>query len=198
VTYKASKILKKLIKHTFLILSLFCFLTGCNDKKLTHQETVTKYYNAFDLGDYNVIKTVISDSITIIGGDYVMPFTHDSFYKQFKWDSIFKPSYEIIELEEKNNQIIASVASKSLRYEFLKNNPLTCKFKISFNTGKISKIEDMEYINADWNIWQKERDSLVSWINNNHPELDGFIYDLTIKGAINYLKAIELYKNELR
>ncbi|MEP1489039.1 MAG: hypothetical protein ABJK28_11480 [Algibacter sp.] len=186
------------MKHTFLILFILYSITGCNNQKLTHQETVTKYYKAFNSADFNEIKTVTSDSITIIGGDYIMPFTHDSFYEQFKWDSIFKPSYEIIELEEKDNQIIAFVASKSLRYEFLKNNPLTCKFKISFNSGKISKIEDLEFINVDWNIWQKERDSLASWINNNHPEFDGFIHDLTMKGAINYLKAIELYKNELR
>lgn len=183
------------MKNTFLILFFLYFLAGCKDQKLTHQETVTKYYNAFITADYNEIKTFINDSITITGGDYVMPFTRDSYYEQFKWDSIFKPSYEIVELEEKNNQIIVSVASYSLRYEFLKNNPLTCQYKISFNAGKISKIEGLECIGADWNIWQKERDSLVNWINIHHPKLDGFIHDLTMNGALNYLKAIELYKN---
>lgn len=184
------------MKNTFLILFFLHFLTGCNNQKLTHQETVAKYYNARDAANYNEMKTFISDSITIIAGDYVMPYTHDSYYEEFKWDSIFKTSYKIVELEEKNNQIIASVASNSVRYEFLKNNPLTCQFKISFNSGKISKIESMECISADWNIWQKERDSLVSWINKNHPKLDGFIHDMTMNGAINYLKAIELYKTD--
>lgn len=171
------------------------FLSGCSNQKLTHKETVTKYYNAFNSSDYNKIKTLINDSITIIEGDYVMPFTHDSFYEHFKWDSIFKPSYEVVEIKEKNNQIIASVAANSLRYEFLKNNPLTCHYKISFNSGKISKIETLECNGADWDIWQRQRDSLVSWINKKHPKLDGFIHDLTMNGAINYLKAIELHKN---
>ena len=183
------------MKNTLIILFLLHFLTGCSDQKFTHQETVTKYYNAFNSSDYNKIKILINDSITIIEGDYVMPFTHDSFYKHFKWDSIFKSSYEIVEIKEKNNHIIASVSQKCARNEFLKNNPLTCTYKISFNSGKISKIETFECIDADWNIWQRERDSLVSWINKNHPKLDGFIHDLTMNGAINYLKAIELYKN---
>ncbi|MBD0851909.1 hypothetical protein [Maribacter arenosus] len=184
------------MKNTFFILFLLYFLTGCSDQKLTHQETVTKYYNARDAANYNELKTLINDSITIIAGDYVMPYSHDSFYEQFKWDSIFRPSYKIVELEEKNNQIIASVALNSVRNEFLKNNAMTCQYKISFNYGKISKIEELECKSADWNIWQKERDSLVSWIKKNHPELDGFINDMTMNGAMNYLKAIELYETD--
>ncbi|MBM1107020.1 hypothetical protein JQC67_12785 [Aurantibacter crassamenti] len=181
----------KNIVFIFLLMYLF---TGCENKKITHQETVTSYYKAFDSGDYNKIKALIDDSLTVVGGDFIMPFTPDSFYEQFKWDSIFKPSYEILELEEKNNQIIATVASRSLRYAFLKNNPLTCRFAISFTSGKISKIEDFEYIDANWNVWQKERDSLVQWTKINHPELDGFINDLSMKGALNYMQAIELYE----
>ena len=97
-------------------------------------------------------------------------------------------------MEEKNDQIVASVTMNSMRNEFLKNNNMTCEYKISFNSGKISKIEELECINVDWNIWQKERDSLTSWIKKNHPELDGFINDMTMNGSINYLMAIELYE----
>ncbi len=89
---------------------------------------------------------------------------------------------------------MATVASKSLRYAFLKNNPLTCRFTITFNSGKISRIESGECAGADWNIWEKERDSLVDWIKTNHPKLDGFINEMTMDGAIRYLQAIELYE----
>jgi len=184
------------MKNRSLILFLLYSLIGCKEQKLTHKQIVTKYYNARDAVNYNELKTVISDSITFTAGDYVMPYTLDSFYEVFKWDSIFKPSYKIVELEESNNKIIASVSSNSVRHEFLKNSPMTCQYKISFESGKISKIEEIECSGADWRIWQKEVGSLVGWIKQNYPELDGFIYDMTMNGAIHYLKAIEFYETD--
>ena len=124
-----------------------------------------------------------------------MPYNHDGFYEVFKWDSIFRTSYEIVGLEEMDNRIMVSVVLNSIRNEFLKNSSMTCKYKISFRFGKISKIEELECKDVDWNIWEKERDSLVNWIQKNHPELDGFINDMTMNGAMNYIKAIELYRN---
>lgn len=183
------------MKNYIILLSLSFFLAGCSNEKSTPFETVTKYYDALHSSDYSQIRILINDSLTIVDGEYATTYSQNSFYEQFKWDSIFQPTYEVVEIADVNNQMIATVASYSLRYEFLKNNPLTCKYKISLNSGKISKIEAIDFVGADWKAWQKERDSLVIWINNNHPELDGFIHDLTMNGAINYLKAIELYEN---
>jgi hypothetical protein len=182
------------MKNTLFILILLYSLIGCNEPKLTYQETVTKYYKARDAVKYNDLVTCINENVTIIEGDYVMPYNQDGFYEVFKWDSIFQPSYKIIKLEERNDQIIASVALSSIRNEFLKNNSMTCQYKISFISGKISEIESLECKGADWQIWQKEVNSLVSWIKINHPILDGFINDMTMNGAMNYLKAIELYE----
>ena len=179
----------------FILLFLITLLTGCNNKKLTPNKLVTEYYDAFNSSDFNRVTDVIADSITIVDGEYIMPYSQQSFHEQFKWDSIFQPTYKIVELEDQNNQIIATVASSSKRYKFLKNDPLTCRFKISFISNKITKIEALECLDADWNVWQAERDSLVNWVSNNHPELDGFIHDLTMNGAINYMKAIKLFEN---
>ena len=183
------------MKNYFILFSLITFLAGCSNEKLSSAELVTKYYDAFNASDFTQLAPLITDSITIVEGDYVMPFSHDSFHEHFKWDSIFQPTYKIVELKGQNNQVIATVASSSKRYEFLKNDPLTCRFKISFNSDKITKLEALECLDTDWNVWQKERDSLVNWIEINHPKLDGFIHDLTMNGAKNYLRAIELYKN---
>lgn len=181
------------MKNTLLLLSFLCFFAGCDHQKLTSEETVTEYYNARDTGDFKKLKTVVSDSITMISGDYVMPYTRESFYEQFKWDSVFKPSYDIIELEEENNQVIVTVAQANIRNEFLKNNPLVYRVKISFVSGKISKLEDLEDVGTDWNVWLKKRDTLVGWVKKNYPEQDGFVNDMTMKGAMDYVNVIDLY-----
>jgi len=187
------------MKNIFLLtlLAFLLLLAGCEDEQLTHRETVTNYYKARNASNYIEIKTFLSDSIKMISGDYIMLYDYDSFYKeQFQWDSVFKSSYRIVELEERNNQIIITVSQNNIRNEFLKNNPLMYKQKISFTSEKISKLEELESVGTDWNVWSKERDSLVSWIKINHPELDGFVNDMTINGSMNYLKAIELYKTD--
>lgn len=181
------------MNYRLFILSLFLISIGCNNEQMTHQEIVAKYYNALDSGNHNEIQAVISDSVTLVSGDYVTPYNRDSYYEFFQWDSIFIPSYKIIGAEEKNNGVIVTVAQKNVRNEFLKNNPLVYKVKVSFDSGKISKMEDLEYIDVNWETWSHERDSLVSWIKNNHPELDGFVNDMTMKGAKDYLRAIELF-----
>jgi hypothetical protein len=184
------------MKKTIFILLLLSFLIACKSEKATHQEIVTNYYKARDAFNYNALKTVIDDSITVIGGDYVMPYNLDSYYEEFKWDSIFRTSYKIVELIEEDDWVMATVVSNSIKYEFLKNNPLTCQYRISFNSDKISKIESLECLGVNWDIWQEQKDTLVSWIDKNHPKLDGFIHDMTMNGALNYLKAIALYKEE--
>lgn len=167
---------------------------GCNNEKMAHQEIVAKYYDALDTGNFSEIKAIINDSITLVSGDYVTPYSQNGFYEFFKWDSIFKPTYDIVELEEKNDYILVTVAQKNVRNEFLKNNPLVYKVKVSFDSGKISQMEDMDYIDVNWETWSRERDSLISWIKTHHPDLDGFVNDMTMDGATNYLRAIKLYK----
>lgn len=183
------------MKKYFILFFLTSFLIGCHNKRPTPSELVTEYYEAFNSSDFSRITAVLNDSITITEGDYIMPYSQESFYEQFKWDSIFQPAYKIVELEEQSKQVIVTVASSSKRYKFLKNDPLTCRFRISFNSNKITKLESLECLDANWDIWQTERDSLVNWTSRNHPELDGFIHDLTMNGALNYLRAIELYEN---
>ncbi|WP_242203598.1 hypothetical protein [Aestuariivivens insulae] len=183
------------MKNHLILLAIVFLLISCNHKKLSHLETVIKYYQAHDNSDFRIVKELICDSISMGEGDYSTLYSQNSFYELFKWDSIFQPTYKLINVEEANSGIIAIVSSGSLRYEFLKNNPLTCKYKFYFESDKISNIEVLECPNSDWVVWQRERDSLVNWTSIHHSELDGFIHNLTEEGALNYLKAIELYRN---
>ena len=54
-------------------------------------------------------------------------------------------------------------------------------------------MEDLDYMDVNWGTWSQKRDTLGNWIRNNHPNLDGFVNDITMEGAKDYLKAIELF-----
>jgi hypothetical protein len=183
--------------NKILFLIIFTFFTGCTAQTNIKSDQVKRYFDGFKASNYKTIKGVIADSLIITEGDYIMKFTPESYYKHFKWDSVFKPDYKVLEIKNQDDQIVVTAAVKSLRFKFLKNNPLICKRKFYFEKGKINSIKNLDCIDADWEIWQKERDSLVAWIKLNRPELDGFINDLSEDGAINYLKAIALYRKQV-
>lgn len=180
------------MKYALRIMLGLCLFAGCKDI-VSPIDTVRQYYAALDASDFHTIKEVISDTLTIVEGDYTTHYTQSDFYTQFQWDSTFQTSYSIESIKV-DDRVIALISSKSLRYAFLKNNPLVCKYAITTKDEKITKIETLDYVDVDWATWQQERDSLVKWIKVKHPELDGFIHDLTPNGAENYLKAIEMYQ----
>ncbi len=184
----------QLMKH-ILVFLIFVLVASCTEKQLTESEQLKAYYKGYKNANYESIRNVIADSLTTVYGDYTTTFTPEHYYEQFKWDSIFEPVYELVAIDEIDDQIIATVTMRSLKLEFLKNNPMTCQYQFQFTSGKISRIEELDCNDANWKVWKQEVDTLVDWVKINHPELDGFIHDLSMQGAIDYVKAIELYEN---
>lgn len=181
----------------YFLFSIFMgLLVACSNDKFTPQKTVNAYYEARNNLDYKALQPLVADSITIIAGDYVMPYNHKGFYEVFKWDSIFKPSYKLVSLKETEDQLIASVKISSIKHEFLKNDGMICDYLISFNSGKISEIKELDCNNVNWDDWAKEVNNLVNWVEIYYPELNGFINNMSMEGAENYVKAIELYKKK--
>ena len=182
----------KIIPPVVLML-LLVILYGCNQQP-NKSDTVKAYYNALDKGQFAEVTKVINDSLIIAEGGFISQFNHDSFYEFFKWDSTFNTRYQVMDITLKEDKVVATVSSSSVRYAFLKNNPLVSINEISIEEGKISEIKIIDNPNAKWSIWQEQRDSLVEWTKKNHPDLDGFINDLSMKGGIAYKEAILLYQ----
>jgi hypothetical protein len=178
-----------------LFLLIIIVFTSCAKKRHTESEQIKVFYKGYKNSGYELIKNVLADSLTTVFGDYTTTYSQQIYYEQFKWDSIFKPDYELVDLNHEDGQLIATVSMRSLKLEFLKNNPMTCRYQFQFSSGKISRINELDCNCVDWTVWQKEVNALANWIKINHPEMDGFIHDLSMKGAIDYVKAIELYKN---
>lgn len=179
---------------TYTIL-LLLIISACSSKEASRISTVKNYYSGFNSGDYELIKDQFSDSLTITEGDYVMNFTPESFETHFKWDSVFMPQVKIINIEQQENDLLVTISSSSKRFEFLKNNPLVTKHLVRFTNGKISRIDNVDFIDTNWKLWTEQKEGLTQWIASNHKELDGFMIDQTLQGGLNYLKAIDLYTN---
>lgn len=182
--------LKKIFFVSILVLGL-----GCKDKQQTASQLVSAYYEGFVKGDYEQIKSTLSDSLVTTEGDFNMPFSRESYYEKFKWDSVFRPVYRLKDIRIEDDVAIAKVAVTSPRLVFLKNSPMTCIYRFQFEQGKIAQIDNLECPDAKWKLWEKGVNELVQWTKVHHPELDGFINDLTMNGAQNYMKAIRLYES---
>ncbi|MGB3151672.1 MAG: hypothetical protein WBB27_13515 [Maribacter sp.] len=179
------------------VVFLFVVILGisCTEKTTVHNEQIKSYYEGFKKSDYDEIKETLSDSLVTTEGDYIMAFSREGYYEKFKWDSVFKPIYKLVYIENEGEQALATVSISSLKHKFLKNSPMTCSYRFHFESDKIAKIENLGCPDANWEVWGKERDALVKWTKENHQELDGFIHDLTMKGAQDYITAIALYTN---
>jgi len=193
----------KLSANRFFIIGIFfCLLVcaalclgACKSQKKTPTQLVIDYYEGYESGDFNHIKNTINDSISITSGDYVSTYSPTRFYDFFRWDSVLQTNKKIKTIADTDSGVLVTISYSSERYTFLNNNHLTCNYIFNFENDKISTITELDCPNADWSTWEKQVDSLVNWTKKNHPELDGFINDLTMKGALNYVKAIELYEN---
>ena len=169
-------------------------MLSCQSNRFHPVETVNAYFESRDSRDFKEIVKYVHDSLIITEGDFVMGYDDDSYYEVFKWDSVFHQSYKVVDLELEGKSVLATIKINSIKHEFLKNPDMTCLFRISLIGGNISKLESLDCPDADWAVWSEERDSLVSWISKHHPDLDGFINDMSMEGAINYLSAIKLYQ----
>ncbi|MGE5943307.1 MAG: hypothetical protein ACM31G_03100 [Flavobacteriales bacterium] len=64
-----------------LFVFILILIASCIEIKSTESEQIAAYYKGFKNSDYSQIKKTLSDSLTIVEGDYIMGFTPESFYK---------------------------------------------------------------------------------------------------------------------
>ena len=58
-------------------------------------------------------------------------------------------------------------------------------------------LETTKYEVFNDSTFVKNRDELVNWTNEYHPELQGFLFDQTKEGGLKYIKAIEFYRKRV-
>ena len=184
-------------KNIVILLLLTIGFLSCknSEKKIDRVEIAKQYFKTLDNSDYSKISDWFADSLTTIEGEYKQAYSKSDYLEFLKWDSVFDPNYEILEIGQNNGIVKAKISKLDKRISFLHEEPFITNQIIKFENDKVISVET-EYVDFNEATWERNKNVLLSWIDENHPELNGFIYDQTESGGIKFLKAIELYKNK--
>lgn len=185
---------------TLIVFVIVIGITSCKKAKEDNNnlELAKQYYTILDNSNDAQIGTLLTDSLLTRESeyDYEQTFSLAAYKEWLRWDAVFEPTYKILQIEEENGAVKVKVSKEDKRILFLHEEPIITNQTLRFNDNKIISIETSEYVHFNDSLFVKNRDRFLNWIDKNHPELNGFIYDQTQKGAIKYLKAIEVYKNK--
>lgn len=171
-----------------------CICCKNPNNKVDKLAIAEEFYGILNTSDYAKLSSIVGDSILTKEIDYEKAFSIMDYTELLRWDSVFKPKYKILEIKEEDGKVKARVSKECQRILFLHGEPTVTNETIQFEDGKITSVEITDYVFFDDPKWDSNRTKLLNWIDENHPQLNGFLYDQTVTGALKYIRAIELYK----
>ncbi|CAH8281727.1 hypothetical protein EV196_104106 [Mariniflexile fucanivorans] len=127
-----------------LLLLMFGFTSCKNSKKEIDKLNIAKqYYKVLDNSNHSEISNLLTDSIVIKESDYNYEenFSKKGYIEWMKWDSVFDPTYKILEIEQLNEIVKAKISKIDKRIIFLHEEPIISNEIIRFNNNKIIRIE---------------------------------------------------------
>ena len=182
----------------FLVISLLGFISCKDSKGETDLIYITeKYFEVLDESDTSEIESLLKDTLITRENEYnyEQKFSKKEYVEWLKWDSIFQPTYKIIEIEREDDIVKVQISKTDKRISFLHKEPIVTNQILRFDKDKISRIETVEYVVYNDSLWVENRGHFLEWVNNNYPDMNGVIYDQTKTGGIKYLELIRLYEN---
>lgn len=186
---------------TRYLLLAACLVLAVGSRPVVAQDTperiVAGYIGALNASNFDTLASLLSDSLLVAevfaGEENVLSRTRSDFHRIFRWDSVFSPVYGLQEMVTNGSTVEAIVSKTCKRIAYLHNDPILYRAVFSTEGDQIVAIR-RSYITFELEMWTSRRDRLVSWIDEHHPELAGFVFDQTISGARNYISAIDLYR----
>ena len=173
-------------------------LLACSsvEKEVNLKEKTQAFYTAMASGDLETLGALHLDSVRVYEGDYHMAYSLEAYADWLAWDAVFKPTYELLEIEEKEGYTDIVVSKTCRRILFLNEAPIVSKERLYFESGKIQRLEIQEFLSFNDSTWNKKRADLVALIEAERPELNGFLIDQTRQGGLNYLEAIDWFEKQ--
>ncbi|MCA0132749.1 hypothetical protein [Winogradskyella alexanderae] len=190
--------------NRILIISLVLLVgfVSCKnaEKAVDKLKMAENYFEALNASNSSKMKDVLADSliITIPKYEYEVRYSKKDYLSNWlKWDSVFEPTYEVLEMNLHNGSVKAKVSKSDKRIFFFMQKPFLTNYSIRFENNKIIAVEE-EALNFDEATWERNRTELLNWNKAHHPKLnlDHYINEQTASGGMKLLKAIEFYKNK--
>lgn len=183
--------------YLILISLLLLVLYSCKESKseIDRLAIAKEYYRILKNSKIKEVASLLKDSLVYKSGDYVQVFSMAQYQDWMAWDSVFKPSYTLLDIKESESGIHSTVSKRDLRLDFLLGEPTVYEQMLHFDKDKIVMVEDVRNIDFNDTLFVRNREALLSWMDKHYPEKNDFIFDQTKSGAVKYLKAISLYNN---
>ncbi len=188
---------KIIVLVLFLAIGFVSCKTSEKEKEVDKLEIAKQYYKALNDSDSAAMRLLLTDSLLTkeTDYDYEQTFSKKEYIDDWlQWDSVFEPTYKVLEIEQDNEIVRAKISKVDQRIILLHEEPTIWRAIIRFDAGKIVSIDRSNVLFNDA-IWGENRTKLLNWIDANHPELNGFLDGQTKDMATKYLKAIQLYNN---
>lgn len=185
-------------KITTYVFLTAIILMSCENKQIQSKniEITKQYFKVLNHAEPSKVMNWLANSLKITEEEYRQTYSKNEYSKVLQWDSVFTPNYRVLNIEEKDAIVNVKISKIDQRISFLHDNePFVTNHQIKFHEGKIVEIAT-DYVNFNYAAWEKNKTELLSYINQNHPELNGFLNDLTKDGGIKFLKAITFYNNK--
>ncbi len=185
------------------IIALFLlFLIGIascrnSENEFDKLEIAKNYYEILDQSDASGLEALLTDSLLTreTDYDYEQTFSKEEYIEWLRWDSVFEPTYKILEIGQENEVVKVKISKIDKRITFLHEEPIVTEHLIHFEEDKITTVETTKYVIFNDSLFVANREQFLNWIDENHPEMGGFIFDQTEAGGIKYLNAIELFES---
>lgn len=100
----------------------------------------------------------------------------------------------MLEINVVNNTLNLLLSKINKRIKFLHDTAIVYSVMIHTKRNQVSIIDIIDYSNLDLTKIRAREDSLFHWIDQNYPQLSSIKNDRSIKGAMDYLKAIGLFE----
>jgi len=138
--------------NKIVVLSLLLtigFISCKNSEKENNKLNIAKqYYKVLDNSYNSEIETLLTDSILTKETEYNYEqiFSLKEYVEWLKWDSVFDPTYEFLQIEQENEIVKAKISKIDKRIFFLHEEPIVTNQIIRFNDDKITSIETTKYV----------------------------------------------------